>query len=404
MREGIHPARGDLDFMPLRHRGETLILVKDHLGLVPEGKALPLSLYEILALLGQVQDLRDLQTSLMRRSGGILVTEHEIERLLETLDSMYLLDSPRFRERKRLLKDEFASLRARPPSHCGNSYPADAASLKEMLSSITGAKGDDNGIRPRAIIAPHIDLSVGKDLYGKAYGALRGSKARRVIILGVGHRMEKGLFSLSSKDYETPLGRVPADRAAVERLMAAGTDILDEDDFAHRSEHSIEFQTLFLQEVLEPGFKMIPVLCGPVSACLDRRSRHAFLERAGRFIQALREIASSADEETLVVAGVDLSHIGPKFGHDMPASLLASQAQAHDKGLLTRALSVDPDGYWLESEKVGDRYNICGFSAIATALEILPLCSGTLLGYRMWHEDATSSAVAFAAAIFSSTP
>jgi AmmeMemoRadiSam system protein B len=401
MREGLYPARRDLDFMPLRHRGETIILVRDHLGLVPEGKALPLSLYEILALLDKVPDLRELQTSLMRRSGGLLVTEAEIGRILETLDSIYLLDSPRFRERERLLKDEFASLCARPPSHCGNSYPDDAPSLKGMLSSIVGEKGPGCGTRPKAVIAPHIDLSVGKELYGKAYAALRGSTAGRVVVLGVGHRMEKGLFSISSKDYETPLGRVPADGAAVERLREEGKDILEEDDFAHRSEHSIEFQTLFLQEVLGPGFKMIPVLCGPVSACLDRPSRDAFLERAGSFIQALREIVSSPDEDTLVVAGVDLSHIGPKFGHDMPASYLASEAQAHDRRLLTRALSMDPDGYWLASEGVRERYNVCGFSAIATALEILPSCSGTLLGYRMWHEDATSSAVAFAAAVFS---
>jgi hypothetical protein len=60
----------------------------------------------------------------------------------------------------------------------------------------------------------------------------------------------------------------------------------------------------------------------------------------------------------------------------------------------------DTDCFWSESERIKDRYNVCGFSALACLLEILPPSHGHLLGYEVFKEDPTRSAVSFAAAVF----
>jgi hypothetical protein len=58
--------------------------------------------------------------------------------------------------------------------------------------------------------------------------------------------------------------------------------------------------------------------------------------------------------------------------------------------------------FWEENRQVGDRYNVCGFSAIAILLEILGPSRGHLLKYDVWREEPTKSAVSFAAIAFES--
>ena len=70
------------------------------------------------------------------------------------------------------------------------------------------------------------------------------------MILGVAHQYCQRRFALTRKDFETPLGLVPTDREYVDQIAAlAGRDLF-EDELSHRTEHSIEFQVVFLQYVL----------------------------------------------------------------------------------------------------------------------------------------------------------
>jgi hypothetical protein len=214
--------------------------------------------------------------------------------------------------------------------------------------------------------------------------------------------MAQDLFAVSDKDFETPLGVAECDRASVGKLRAAGGAVMAKNDFAHRAEHSIEFQVLFLQHILPKGsFKIVPILCGNLQMTLSEYSRRAYREKAGAFLEVLKDILKHQGEETLLVAGVDLSHIGPKFGHEMPAQYLKGQSEDHDRALLKALTALDADSFWEDSGKVKDRYNVCGFAALACLLEVLPPCKGHLLGYEMWHEEATRSAVSYASVAFS---
>ena len=387
----------------MQHEGQQLILIRDHLGLVQEGKAVALPLYQFMTLLDGSRTPRDLQMELMRQRGGVLVGIDEVEGLLASLEASHVLDSEAFRRARDRIISEFSSEKVRPCSQCGLTYPADPSELRDRLDGILAgqAPASEPAGKIRALVSPHIDLSVGHRVYASAYQMLKHTPFSRVVVLGVGHSLANDLFCLTDKDFQTPLGIIEAERSLLRGLRDVGGDILATHDFAHRSEHSIEFQLIFLQHLFKDvSFTLIPILCGFLQSCLPEYTRKAYLERTAPFLDLLREILQDPEHETLLVAGIDFSHVGPKFGHEMPAEYLKGQSEAHDKKLLQHLSDLDPDLFWEESRRVKDQFNVCGFSALACLLEILPPCEGRILDYERWNEEPTRSAVSFAAVVF----
>jgi len=393
--------RGDLDFFPVQSDGRTVIMIQDRLSLVEKDMLISPELYKLMTTLDGKRSMRDIQLDLIRQQGGSLVSIDEVQALLEKLDSSYLLDSPRYREARNEIISDFSAQKIRYCSHAGLSYPKQEEELSERLETILATQQvpslPDGKIT--ALIAPHIDLEAGKRIYSTAYQAIKGVTPERIIILGVGHSMTKVMLSLTTKMFETPLGKVKTDKKIVGELMKAGKDILSEDDFAHRDEHSIEFQLIFLQHILrDVSFTIVPILCGSLIGYLPEYSRERYQSIGHDFLSTLADLLR--DDSTIVIAGVDLSHVGPKFGHDMPASLIINESERHDRQLLHCLCTMNADGFWSESKRIRDKYNVCGFSVLACLLETLPPSHGHLLDYEIFKEDPTRSAVSFAAAVF----
>ena len=392
--------RRDLEFFPIQQDRKQFVLIRDQLGLVEEGKAVSVPLYQIMALLDGTNTLRDVQMLLMRQSGGALVGIEEVEALVTQLDESFLLDSEKYQRAREKMVARFAAGNTRPCSHCGRSYPAEPTELKDRLDEILSI----HSVTPKpdgrliALAAPHIDFSVGSKVYASAYQWLQQASPSRIVVLGIGHQMMGNLFCLTEKDFETPLGLVETDREMVGKLRNAAPGLVSGDDFSHKSEHSIEFQVILLKHLLpENSFRIIPILCGSLRPSISACDRAAYLDGAGPFLKALSEIILDTSRETLIVAGVDFSHIGAKFGHDQPATHLQGQAERHDQNLLKALSNGQADAFWEESVAVADRFNVCGFPALACLMEVLPPYEGHLLGYDLWHETPTHSAVSFAA-------
>lgn len=396
--EKLPPIRSDIQLIPAIVQGRQVLAVQDRLGLSPHQAALSTDLVTLLPFFDGEHSSRDLQVAMMRQQGNRLVMQSEVEQLIKQLDELFLLQTERYQEQRRALRREFAVMENRPAFLAGSGYPADAEPLRLMLQQISASIPENVAVSEpvRAVIAPHIDLKVGQEVYAKAYAALRGLTPHRVVILGTGHGIEDGYFSLTAKDYETPLGRVPTDRQSVHELHQTGGDAVESDDFAHRSEHSIEFQVLFLQHGIAQSFEVIPILVGSFGEQLDLVKRPRDIPGVGSFVKTLSHLI---DENTLIIAGVDFSHVGPKFGHPRSASSYEEEFRDHDGRLLEALCHGSVEEFWSEGQRVGDRYHVCGFPALACLLELLPGTRGTVLGYDVWHEAPTRSAVSFAAAI-----
>jgi len=400
----IPKLRTDLEIVPTTYQGQPGYVVRDFLGLIQKPLFLQGDALNLLSLADGKRTVRDVQLLLVRGRGGVFVSAESIQEQFAELDRIFLLDSERYRERKHRLVEAYARLTVREAALAGQSYPGTKKELERYLDSILELGQEENEDKGGGVVcalaAPHIDFPIGGKLYGKAYCAVRHLRPQKIIVLGTGHSLDEGYFCLTEKDFETPLGRAKTDRASAETLRKAGGRAVAPHDLAHRREHSIEFQVIFLQRLFGESCFVLPILCGSFTAKLAKVSRASEIPGVGGFLRALKAIVDEAGDRGLVVAGIDLSHIGPKFGHRQRAASMLLEARQHDQALVEACLNSDAVAFWGASKRVKDEYNVCGFSSLACLLELLPPSRGALLGYDFWQEEATQSAVSFAAIKF----
>lgn len=323
--------------------------------------------------------------------------------LVEILEEEYFLDTPRFHARRNQMHEEYNSLRVRPMAHAGACYPEDPNELREVLDEYLGNDTPDIDTPvPIGIFAPHVDPRVGGSTYGPAYNALRNSDADTFIILGVPHLMSYDRFMISRMDVDTPLGVLPTDREFIDALRAELSFGLTTDELAHRQEHSIEFQSVFLRHVFpDRDIKIVPILAG---------SLHQFVEsgRGGanadahltEFYQKLAETGQKLGRKVCWIASVDFCHIGKKFGDTFPAAAKLTEIREHDMKLIEEAVRPDAEAFLQRLVDVKNTFRVCGTSPMYAFLRAVQPAYGKLLAYDQWDETEQESAVSFAALAF----
>jgi hypothetical protein len=397
--------RRDVQPIPVTVGQRRMLSFHDPLRIAREGIALDQGTVPLLRMLDGSHDLRDIQIELMRRNAGHIIPMDEIEAFIRALDDSLLLESDRFAALKCKTVDDFCACSDRAACLAGKSYEKDperlAQSIVETQNSLPPL---DEDIRPReisGILAPHIDTNVAWDVYVDTYRYLAGRCYDLVIILGINHNGSGGLWSISGKDYLTPLGRMEADREFVAGLKAGLPEgSLAENDFDHKAEHSIEFQTVFLRHFLGGVPKIVPILCGSI---------HEFIRsgkdplKDGRFLamkQGIHDLIAERGLKTLFVSGVDFSHIGPKFGHDHPAEVLLPKAAAYDEAIIRGLMEANPELIFEQAARTGDYYNVCGLPSMLLFSWLMGPCTPKLLHCKVYDEKATQSAVTYASMIF----
>jgi AmmeMemoRadiSam system protein B len=402
---GTLPAlRTDIDLMPVRLEGRDVILVRDPLGIIAPNAALSGEVAPYLPIFNGLSTVDDLQIVMMRRQGGSLVFRSEAERIVGELSRMGILQTESYREAKERLVREFDASPERKAALAGSVYPADPSALAALIDRILSLPVPPAGHPPGllcALASPHIDLRVAERTYAAAYQAIRGPVPSGVLLLGTGHSLGRSRYCLTGKTFTTPLGRVFADRAAVEKIRGKAEDALSSDDFAHRSEHSIELPLLFLQRIFPmEKIPVLPVLCGQMEDLFGQVRSPLDAPGVASFVEAVSAWFSEPPEGKLVVAGVDLSHVGPKFGDPEPAASHESAFRAFDREILHVLEAGDAAALFLAGARNRNRYRICGFSSLWTLLAVVPGIRGTVVDYEVWHEEPTRSAVSFAAVTF----
>jgi hypothetical protein len=403
-----------------------LICLRDPLGISERVVFLPLNLYFLVSLFDGERSILDIQAAYTRQFGDILFSD-KIRRIVEQLDGCLFLESERFAEAKREAVDSFRKSPVRAAAHAGTAYEKEPEALGRMMRGLFDGQAEKGEFPGSAgpligLIAPHIDVRRGGAAFAASYGELaRSCTAKTFVVLGISHVPTARRFVLTGKDFDTPLGPMPADGDFVARLAGRlaerGVDFF-EDEFVHRGEHSVEFQALFLRYLFPPesGARMVPVLCSSRDEVARGRSIGEDPEFAA-FLEAMKAELSATESGACVVAGVDLSHLGRRFGQDveMTPSFL-QRAEREDRAMIERILAGDAEGFHRLIREERDGRNVCGVPAIYTLLRLLEAeCSdapGTrgravprpkasrLLGYEQAVDRDTQSVVTFMSAAF----
>ncbi len=179
----------------------------------------------------------------------------------------------------------------RPPAVAGMFYPEESRDLDAAVGKYLAAT-QAAGPAPKALIAPHAGYIYSGPIAASVYARLAAARDAidQVVLLGPAHRVPfRGLAASAATAFATPLGTVPVDVAAVERILALPQVVVH--DEAHRLEHSLEVQLPFLQRVLG-DFTLVPLVVGDASA-----------DEVAEVIETLWGGA-----ETVIVVSSDLSH------------------------------------------------------------------------------------------------
>ncbi len=378
------------------------ILLRDVLGVATNAVALTPAAYFIASHFDGHTSVREIQVELARKSQGAVVDTKIICQLAEQLDQAGFLDTPNFAAMKAKVLAEYRADPVREPICAGGAYPDDPEELRTFLDRFfvhadgpgrQGKKGDRASIR--GLVAPHIDLHRGGPCYAHAYKALQeGGDADLYVVFGTAHATPPHLFTLTRKSYDTPLGAVPTDQAVVDALAKElGEEELFSDELVHKSEHSVEFQILWLRHIFaDRQITAVPVLCSSIDH-LARPSEHV-----RRFMEALSRAV--AGRKVCFVAGADLAHIGVMYGDERGATPNELEGYKRDDlETLRHFCESDAHDFAIDARRNGDQRRLCGTSPMFATKLAAGAGKYELLGYGQWT-DGTDS-VSFCAACVS---
>jgi AmmeMemoRadiSam system protein B len=347
--------------------------------------------------------LRDIQALAVRAKHGDLLPLESIESLVRRLDDALFLDSRQFRTR-------FAGP-VREPS-CLGCYEEDAGALRLQLRHLfigPGGSGLPGGSRPDgrlcAALLPHIDYARGGITYTWGFKELvERTAASLFVIVGTSHQPVSQRFTLTRKNFKTPLGIVPTDQAYIDRLEKYyGDGLFDDELIAHLPEWSIELEVVFLQYLFESRrpIRIVPLVVGSFFDCIRTGDLPMAQDDIAQMVEALRRAEAETPEPVCYVISGDLAHIGPKFGDSRTLTdKWLSQSRERDQALLQQTEAADADGWFREIADEGDRRRICGLPPTYTVLEALGPAGGKVLHYDQYRHPRGSESVSFASVAF----
>jgi AmmeMemoRadiSam system protein B len=401
----LHPRLRPVEAFPVQMNGQDFVCVRDPESLAEQPIFLNKTLLFLVSRMNGEHSLRDIQADYFRAAAEILPIE-TIEDLVTQLDEQHYLDSPSFQSFYESLIQEYRAAPSRPARHAGSAYEAGSDALISQIQAYfappEGPGGDyspDFSKPLRGLISPHIDFGRGGPAYAHAYGELADHPgADTFVIFGTCHTPMPQRFSISDKDYQTPLGVAKTDREFVARLIdGLGEEYLDE--FSHRSEHSIEFQAVWLRYILrdKQEFKIIPILVSSFQDIYSRGGTAAEDPEIIKVVNTIREAMDQSSGRICVVAGADLAHVGCRFGDTSgPTEHSLREIGREDRTFLGIVEAGDAEGVFHSIAADSDRRRICGYPPIYMTLRCIDRPEGKLLQYRQWSDLNAGAAVTFA--------
>ncbi|MFN0074387.1 MAG: AmmeMemoRadiSam system protein B [Chloroflexota bacterium] len=410
----LRPRLRAVEVTPIQYQGRRIICLKDTSD--PDTSQLAVS-QEALALLSLMDGTRtvdDIVSDAVVR-WSVHVSTRELHELITAADEAFLFDNARYAERRNLMREAFTRQSARPAIHAGGAYPANPVTLRQFMDQQylapegPGALPAGRGASSiRAAIIPHVDLRRGGPTYAWAYRELaRAEPVDCYLLLGTCHSVMTQPFAALPIPYDTPFGLAPVDLDLLSRIETQLGPRIYDDALSHQSEHSLEFQAVYLRALSLVGDNsragIVPILCQALQAYVEPDESPRSTDQGRQFVAAVTQAIVESGKRVCIVAGADLAHVGPQFGDERnvdPATLQA--VEQRDRALLEIVCRGDAEGFYQHVIEDQDARRICGLAPIYYALAISGAPTGQLLRYTQWADPLGQSAVTFASVVFPS--
>jgi len=409
MNDSVPPLRRGIDIMPSPLAESPGLILRDPFRYTQAVLLIPSGWIPALALLNGKSTELELQATLARASGGQLVPREDVQQFVQTLRNHGFLESEEFHKLRDARHEEFRHAADRQPTHAGTAYPSDTLELTRQLREDFRIVPPSSALSPHllGVAAPHVSPWGGVESYSAAYQRLAPELGKRTfVILGTSHYGAPERFGLTRKAYRTPLGSAEVDIELMERLVAKAPEAVIREDYCHSVEHSIEFQVIFLQQAVHPSIRILPILCGPLWESLRTGQSPDSNTHVARFIDALAELVVAEGEKLFWVLGVDMAHIGARYGDGVGVTAHEGRMRevaALDNVRLERVCAGDTSGFVGLVQPNQDELKWCGYSPfyifLRTMEHVRPKLQGRLLRYDQWNIDA-QSVVSFGALEF----
>lgn len=223
----------------------------------------------------------------------------------------------------------------RRPRVAGTFYPSNPESLLAMLRKYTEPAKDESVV---ACVSPHAGYIYSGRTAGKVHSLL--PDAETFVVVGPNHTGYGLPVAVSAENWLTPLGEVEVDTEFIEAMPKK---IVAVDEDAHRYEHSLEVQILFLQH-LHNNFKI-------VSICLGMQDK----ETAEEVAEEILEAEKKTGKRVVVVASSDMHHYLPD-----------DECRRLDRKVIDAILSMDVKRYYDTIYRL--QASVCGYGCIAVAM------------------------------------
>jgi AmmeMemoRadiSam system protein B len=397
-----------VEILPAKDKERELILLKDNEGITNQVLVMPVETIGLIQFFDGQNSIKDIQNQILKLTNH-LVSEYEIIEFVKQLEQANFLENEKVNEIRRKIYEEFKNSSIRKAIHKGLSYPENILELSSFMAKFL--KIEEIKFPTQTIIgaiSPHIDLIRGGSVYAKTYSELQKSVIPDIVIaFGVSHKGGVSPFIFTKKEYETPYGNIQVDNELYVKFKEVLWYEPDEEEFFHKDEHSLEFQALWLKYIWRDKTpKWLPILVTDFERFCEKNppSKIEYIEKFFNSAEIILKELLNQNKKVLILAGVDFSHVGPRFGDDIEITTeIKKTIEEYDKKILNLALELKADEFFLNVAETENETNICGLSATYSALRFIksinPNAKGKFLDYSQ-ADDPFGGFVSFASMVF----
>ena len=338
-----------------------------------------------------------------------------LSKLVADLDEKLFLEGDRLKHVQTQAFEAYRKLDDRPMAFAGKQYEADPIKLREQIEGFYASKeGPEKGKSEyagqtiRGLVAPNFEIKDAGPIYAWGYHELQEGQVPDVFVLiGTCHAGLEGGIALTDKDFETPLGTVPVNRAILDAIRREVGETFFAEDISHLREHSLELQLPFLQHALGEGreISIVPILVDFPPDTLTGGEYQQLFHRIDQFLTIIKRAIQTSGQQVCVIGSANLAHIGIRYGDKTPPTDFSfHKCMQTDLEMLKKVEEADPEGFAEFILKEGNHRRILGFSVIFTLMKLLqrdgePL-KGQVLRYDRGITDQFNSTVTYASIAF----